>query len=684
MKKIVNFVVVISIMALLQFSITLRAQHVHKVTNELPDCYKYTYRIFDYKNTNCIFDQRQDGNMHVWGIGHNGGWNQQWLILPLDPAGDIFVVANYMDGRILFPNPTKYLNCFNGRFDQTNKQMWFLDKVGANRYYVYNKGTSLVWDRKQSKPYKDYIYVSERFDVSNQQIGFSKDIYLGNNMDLSYGQIPNVNINNLPLPTRPTSINDTRSQGWRECETLLSKTIIPYVLVVDPVYDIKNQAQRTPYYRVERYGFWEIIWSEHRAAAGETTHSKTYEYGLTNSSSTTVQNTLSVNYSIGSEFNILENKAVKFSIKNNFQQNLGTTVTEVSEYSTTAKSTTVMTFTHPGTYDVLMHHWARGEEFRVYRMDGSLIQTFKIIHNRDVAYIDYSYPKAPIIIDRVYELANAVAKMESDNFPSGSTTSSSTNGKGYEPYLAFDRNYATMWMSGSEKKYVPQWIAYDFEQEAEVQSYTIEVSDKNFEWAPKSWEFQAWNGQKWITVDSRKGHAIDYWKEKQIRTFTLDETQPYNEFRLYFHEVNGATEVAIVDFAMSAANIEPESSEEVEELTGKEEKTTNINPSSLKETEELIDIEELTTNFDVEIYPNPSDGKFAFKIIKKQAVNDQEIKTGLSQLADVRIFNSQGVLVQQMTNCSVNTMYNLDVTPGLYILVFNLDGAKIQKTLIIK
>jgi hypothetical protein len=99
----------------------------------------------------------------------------------------------------------------------------------------------------------------------------------------------------------------------------------------------------------------------------------------------------------------------------------------------------------------------------------------------------------------------------------------------YAAWKAFDGNSSTTntthWLTTNGAFVSPQWVQYQFTTPKVIQAYTVQT---NFGAPPSAWEFQAWNGSTWITLDTVTG--VSSLTTPLLKTLT--NTTAYSIYRL--------------------------------------------------------------------------------------------------------------------------------------------------------
>ncbi|MGR6874005.1 discoidin domain-containing protein [Pseudomonas sp. HK3] len=126
----------------------------------------------------------------------------------------------------------------------------------------------------------------------------------------------------------------------------------------------------------------------------------------------------------------------------------------------------------------------------------------------------------------------------------------------YYPWLAFDDNLSTFWLSAVYPSITT--IEYDLQQATEIVEYTLTYANGSItSRAPKSFELQGWNGYQWLQLDYRENQTN--WQGFESRTYAVTYPGSYSKYRVYFTEDNDARApivmLSLSDIAlMSCAN----------------------------------------------------------------------------------------------------------------------------------
>lgn len=111
----------------------------------------------------------------------------------------------------------------------------------------------------------------------------------------------------------------------------------------------------------------------------------------------------------------------------------------------------------------------------------------------------------------------------------------------------------------------PVWISYEFpNQEAVViNQYSFSAYNTNHSYNPTSWDFQAWDGAQWVTLDSQPNYGSNYY----TYTKDLNNTTAYSKYRIYVYTTNDTNGMCVRYFKMNELGSYKSSSAEGGDLT---------------------------------------------------------------------------------------------------------------------
>jgi hypothetical protein len=116
------------------------------------------------------------------------------------------------------------------------------------------------------------------------------------------------------------------------------------------------------------------------------------------------------------------------------------------------------------------------------------------------------------------------ATMTSNTTPSGVVSASTILSTSYPAWQAFDKNNSTAWASSTSGP--PQWLEYEFPSPTVVNRYVLRATSTD---APVTWDFQAWNGSTWVTLQS----IVNAPKVGTDTTYNFTNTTAYTKYRMF-------------------------------------------------------------------------------------------------------------------------------------------------------
>ncbi|WP_068984421.1 Ig-like domain-containing protein [Lysinibacillus xylanilyticus] len=156
---------------------------------------------------------------------------------------------------------------------------------------------------------------------------------------------------------------------------------------------------------------------------------------------------------------------------------------------------------------------------------------------------------------------NLIPKMTSIESEFGKA-SSSNNYISTPSWLAFDGELSyyktdyTAWASTQETG----WLAYEFTTPKAISKYVMHNSGTSPTLFPNTWTFEAWNGSEWIVLDSQNNVTTKDWAKNPEQSFTFDNNNYYNKYRINISKANGASgtaRVGICELQMMEKNSNP-------------------------------------------------------------------------------------------------------------------------------
>ena len=142
---------------------------------------------------------------------------------------------------------------------------------------------------------------------------------------------------------------------------------------------------------------------------------------------------------------------------------------------------------------------------------------------------------------------NCIPKMTSNTSPSGIAKTSSSYSSAYDGWKAFDGDYSkgSGWLTDGGVKEAT--LEYEFKEIRTISKYTI-LPYSNTK-APKSWTFEAWDGNDWIVLDTRIDEIYGNWSTDK-REFTFNNAIGYTKYRINITSVTIDSNIGIIELEM--------------------------------------------------------------------------------------------------------------------------------------
>lgn len=485
---------------------------------------------------------------------------------------------------------------------------------------------------------------------------------------------------NIANPPQPMSYEDA-GLNIKHNYTLISKAFIPFAYVNDPGRDYAWQAASSPYYILERYQYWKL---EQPYSIGYGLHyatKVTESSGLTTIEQNSIETTFGVKLTRKNEVGITGTtggSGLLFNLTRIFETNMGLTIKENVTVEETYMLTKEVAFEKVVNEALLFHHYRLVEEYKMYRLNSNhpyLEWDFITDH---VGHLNtYPHTKMELIegnksTNDIYLMQmsvpeNSIPRMFSNNSPTGQADASSSFSTTYSPWKAFDGEDESgawsRWISKPTGSFTEEWISYEFDESVTLMAYNITPETGwSISRTPYQWKVQGWNGDLWQTIDSRTGYSIADWQSNNSRQFSIQYPKKFRKYRLLVEEVNGSDVVSIRKF----------------KLFGLE------NVSSLKSDDTglfLNDFSFSSSNLetDVEIIPNPNDGRFVLRINDLQNYIDDNY-ANLDSIGYIRSPNMgieeydgdlNGEVLIEVFDIASNKLYESSVS--IYVNSLNID-----------
>lgn len=127
----------------------------------------------------------------------------------------------------------------------------------------------------------------------------------------------------------------------------------------------------------------------------------------------------------------------------------------------------------------------------------------------------------------------------SDNVVTTSNVSTNNEHGGYPVTNVADAGGAgTQWSTGTPT--LPAWVEVNLSTPQIINTLHLQGSSSGPTYFPRDWEFQAWDGSAWVTLDSRTGAALPQPLGTDNPFFFTNNTA-YSRYRLYVTAVGGGT-----------------------------------------------------------------------------------------------------------------------------------------------
>ncbi|MER5493387.1 hypothetical protein [Streptomyces sp. NPDC002490] len=189
---------------------------------------------------------------------------------------------------------------------------------------------------------------------------------------------------NSPVPP-PALTGYARPNPDTTSPTTIGTTLLPSALVKDPALTRQQQAQTSPWYVVERQGFYKVVYYYESSGAAETTQSQSVTVGLTTANSTEIENTTSISVTAEASYGF---KGFGASLSTTYSHQLRTLVAS-STTQTSERNTTISRTFKQGTRAALAI-WYRADRYALKRMDGTVILEWETASQDDVAERAYT------------------------------------------------------------------------------------------------------------------------------------------------------------------------------------------------------------------------------------------------------------------------------------------------------
>ncbi|OKP94364.1 discoidin domain-containing protein [Paenibacillus sp. P46E] len=162
-----------------------------------------------------------------------------------------------------------------------------------------------------------------------------------------------------------------------------------------------------------------------------------------------------------------------------------------------------------------------------------------------------------IIAEGTSTQINLIPIMTSNDAPTGHATASSVWSSNHQPFRLFNGDMTDVgWASiqGTPSG----WVSYEFNNPVLVNHYTLLAradSSVYKEESPKDFTFEAWDGEKWLVLDSEEN--ITNWEKYKYKEFSFTNETVYKKYRLNITKNNGLSMFTALN-ALEMYNTNPE------------------------------------------------------------------------------------------------------------------------------
>ncbi|MNW29850.1 hypothetical protein D3C74_67150 [compost metagenome] len=117
-----------------------------------------------------------------------------------------------------------------------------------------------------------------------------------------------------------------------------------------------------------------------------------------------------------------------------------------------------------------------------------------------------------------------------------------------QAWKAFDNSCSPFSTANLQKT---GWLEYEFNTAKTVNKYSIlmKVNDAHaYAQSPNSWVFEAYDGIKWVTLDTRTN--VTKWEQLVYNEYPFTNTTAYHKYRIRFTENNRRNLICIAELGM--------------------------------------------------------------------------------------------------------------------------------------
>ena len=303
----------------------------------------------------------QDDRAHVLQYAPDNEDNQRFLLFQDD--GGFYTICAKHSGKVLDValNPTAGLVGHVVQYTShggDNQKFRLVPNDGSFR--VEAKHSSKVWDIAGADESNSAHLIEYRWKQADNQ-RFSLDALQTEPLPVRQGR----EVNDIGDVPRMTSFASPPAQGQL---VLIGDTWIPYLLVNDGQRSNRIKISESPFYRLSRYGFWNLLFYFDFDAGVALEREFTYEVGLTIGTTEETERTLNYTYGAKATIKYLE-QWVKHELS--FSHSRTTKTTTTTQIVRTRKETRRERRSYPAGPRLAEAGWARADLFVLTRMDGT-------------------------------------------------------------------------------------------------------------------------------------------------------------------------------------------------------------------------------------------------------------------------------------------------------------------------
>ncbi|MCU0354534.1 MAG: T9SS type A sorting domain-containing protein [Cytophagales bacterium] len=344
----------------------------------LADFYSHSYIISDQQRGfplrrrtvgfSAVFTERQ---------GFLGGNDQKWLVMPLYPGSDEYIIASKHDGSLLnaWPFPTlpanvtaNYLRSTLQIFKLEGASGMYAIKNSANNERALTAGRGTAARRMLWNAPAGAVYWQPVSSAASQRFSFMAAD------ELPYPVVSYREKNTADIQPPPSPAN-IRGEGLcTECnETFVAETIIPFAMVSNDLSRVQ-QANNFPYYRLEYSRLWVLIRSVSFPQGLSMTGQVPQSVGMNNAS---VPDMLGISVGSDGVLGYTEDGAGSI-IAASIATVLGKETRKVATHVENTLRNAVANINFTATRTSIIAEYQLVERYRLYRADGSKVMDWDV------------------------------------------------------------------------------------------------------------------------------------------------------------------------------------------------------------------------------------------------------------------------------------------------------------------